>query len=435
MGTFAPIPEQLRPAPTPVDPLAEFGRISEIKSMMQQQQLQGQDIQTKQLQNQQLARESQDDQKWRSVMSDPQWDGTPEGMLKMGLQRGVGPKSYLGMQNAFIEQRKNFAAYTKDNLDNMAKTGDMYRGQLSSLIQGPDTAKQDAWTQVLQAGRKDPIEASTFNQMPDQYPGDTAAQSFANHLALGSVLAKEASDAKNAGARAQGSQTGANRLAGEQDPTNPLYSPTPAYLDSQAAQGNPGATTILSGQAKQAGAVAGAQAAAKQPYEMQLEQVRQNVAQQLSTNKDARDKIEGSVLKPYEDKMSSISELQSAVQQASNGNVAAARGVLLKLMGVTNPDGTKRYNEAEASRMLSMGSVPQRLAGSVKNLLTGDNWTPQMASDISSFASAQGQVAQTNLSRGIANVNQLYQTNVGSGLIPGGGRAPSFAEWKRAQPQ
>jgi hypothetical protein len=154
---------------------------------------------------------------------------------------------------------------------------------------------------------------------------------------------------------------------------------------------------------------------------LQLEQVRQQVAQTFQSNKNAQDKIEGTVLKPYEEKMSQITELQSALQQASKGNVTAARGVLLKLIGVTNPDGTKRYNEAEAQRLLQQGSIPQRFAGTIQNILTGDQWTPGMQKDMVSFAGAQAQAAYDNLNRGIGNVNRLYNTNVGQGLLQNSG--------------
>jgi hypothetical protein len=139
------------------------------------------------------------------------------------------------------------------------------------------------------------------------------------------------------------------------------------------------------------------------------------------------------VLKPFEEKMSQVSELQSAVQQAAKGNVTAARAVLLKLIGVTNPDGTKRYNEPEATRLMQQGNIPQRVAGTVKNLLTGDQWTGKMQSDMLSFAGAQADVARGNLNRGIGNVNRLYNTNVGGGLLQnsGGGNAmPAGATMK-----
>jgi hypothetical protein len=123
--------------------------------------------------------------------------------------------------------------------------------------------------------------------------------------------------------------------------------------------------------------------------------------------------------------MTSIAQLQSAVTQASKGNVTAARAVALKLIGITNPDGTKRYNEAEANRLISQGNLPERVKGSIKNLLTGDNWTDRMQQDMLGFADAQSQVAGDGLNRGISNINKLYNTKVGSGLMQPGSAAPN----------
>lgn len=430
MASSIPLPAlDIRPPAPPPSPLDEYARVANIKNALLGQQVGQAQLQGQQMQNQQQQLALQDDQKWRSVMSSPDWDGTPEGLLKQGLKQGVGPKSYLGMQQSILEMKQKAATLTGDQLKNEAAIGDQYRGQLTSIINGPDSQKQTAWgaavTQAEQAGHIQP------GSMTHQYPGDDTAQSLANHFALGSTLAKEASEQQQAAARKQASQTGANRLAAEQNPQSPLYAPTPAAVAMGSA---PGASAIQAGQTAQAGNVAGAQAAAKQPYELQLANVRAQVQQTFQNNKDAQDKIESNVLKPYQDKMSSISELQSALTQASQGNVTAARGALLKLMGVTNPDGTRRYNEAEASRMLSQGSVPQQVAGSIQNALTGNNWTPKMIADMQQFAAGQGAVAGQSLNSGIDNVNKLYNTSVGGGLRQSPTQQPAAANPRAAAP-
>lgn len=401
--------------PPQSNPFEDYGRILQMKNFIQQQQT-GQLAQQRMgLENQQLSEEVQDDAKWRSVLQDPSFDGTPEMLLQKGLKAGVGRKSYLTMQQAVTAHQQQLATLQKDQLDNLTKTQDVWRGQLQSIIDAPAEEKQNLW---LQEKQKVPQLAS---QLPDVYPGDDQAQAIANHLALGSTLAKEASEQKTAAARQQEAQTNATRLAQQQNPSSPLYAPTPAYVSLQAQQGNQTAQQIQTGEVQQAGRVAGAQEQAKFPYQLQIERVRQQVAQTFQNNKDAQDKIEQSVLKPYEDKQSSVQELQTAIQQAQQGNVTSARAVLLKLIGVANPDGTKRYNSAEADRLLSQGSIGQRFAGTVKNLLTGDNWTDKMAQDMQNFAEGQGEVAKANLNRGIANVNKLYGTNVGTGLVQSGG--------------
>jgi hypothetical protein len=114
--------------------------------------------------------------------------------------------------------------------------------------------------------------------------------------------------------------------------------------------------------------------------------------------------------------MSQIGELQSAIDQASQGNIAAARAALYKTIGVAQPAGTHRVAPTEVTGFSGMGSIPERIKGSIANALSGDPWTPQMVQDIKAFGQAQAQTAHDNLGRGIDNTNKLYGTQVGGGL-------------------
>lgn len=252
-----------------------------------------------------------------------------------------------------------------------------YNPQLAHTI--VDTLPQTPQTDAFRAKIDDPV---ALKQIVDQaIAGSPKQQELAN--------AKTTADA-----RKQQADTDAERLTQEENPNSPLNV----------------AKVSLAGQ----------EAQAKLPSEEAIAKVREEVTQQFQNNKDAKDKIESNVLKPYQDKMASVNELQSALNQAQQGNVTAARGVLLKLIGVTNPDGTKRYNEAEANRLLSQGNIPTKLQSSLQNALTGNNWTPQVINDMKSFADAQGQVAAQTLNNGIDNTNKLYGSQVGQGLKAGG---------------
>jgi hypothetical protein len=159
------------------------------------------------------------------------------------------------------------------NLDTITKQHDSYRGRLQSILDAPDEQKQSLWQQEIAT------EKAAGTQLPpeitDQYPGDDVARTYANHFALGSVLAKEATERTTADARAQQARTAAAQFAAKTDPSSPLYDPSAAYLAKKAAAGDADAKTILAQQAKQAGAKAGAEAAAKFPWEQKLEQMRQ----------------------------------------------------------------------------------------------------------------------------------------------------------------
>jgi len=379
--------------------------------------------QTRQVQLQQAQQAQADQQAMTAALR--AWDGKdPNDLPSLVLKNGGSANGVMMATQHLLDIRQKNAQLDEATLKNEQTRNDQERGRLLSILNAPQGQKQQLWDNEItaeeQAGR---IKPGTVSH---QYPGDDAATQFANYRALGSVLAKEASERLSATGSYLRGATAANEFSAKQNPQSPLYSPTPAAVSLGAQQGNQTMQQIQTGEATQAGNVAGAQAAARFPYESKLESIRQQVAQSTQLNKDAQDKIESTVLKPYEEKMTSIAQLQSAVQQASQGNVTAARAVALKLIGVTNPDGTKRYNEAEAERLINQGNVPQRIQSTVKNLLTGNNWTDQMQSDMLSFGDAQGQVAAGNLNRGIQNVNKLYGTNVGGGLMQNtAGKAPS----------
>jgi len=405
-----------------VDPLETYARVMQIQSMQGEAASRAASTQQTQLQNQNLIVAQQDDQKLRSAVAqavDDSGNFDPQKFATYAYHQGAKPSSVTDFLKGVTAQQQSAATLTADQLKNAQTAADQYRGRIQAIVNGPEEDKLKNWSAEISA--EETAYAKSGGQMgvppgtiTHVYPGDSPAQSFADHFAIGSTLAKEAIDRTTAQARQTTAQTGASRFAAEQNPQSSLYSPTPAALAAGTA---PNAQAINAGMAKQAGAVEGAKAAAQFPYQQKLEQVRSQVQQQFGQNKDAMDKIEGTVLKPYEEKLSQVGELQSAVQQAAQGNVTAARGVLLKLIGVTNPDGTKRYNEAEATRLMQQGNIADRFAGSVKNLLTGDQWTDKMSQDMLSFAEAQASVATTNLNRGIFNVNKLYGTNVGQGLV------------------
>ena len=360
-----------------------------------------------------------------------QWDGKDYNEIPTLIkQNGGSLNAVLDATQKIVARQQQNATLDETTLKNTQTRADQNRGRLQSIVDADPSQQNSLWdaeiTKEEQAGTIKPGAVS------HQYPGDDAATYWANHFALGSVLAKEASEQTAAQARATTANTAAAQFQAKTDPNSPLYDPSAAYLAKKAAAGDPEAKSILDTQVQQAGAKAGAEAAAKlpyvgpaaaaeaagkQPYQLQLEQVRQQVSQSMQITKDARDKIETSVLKPYQDKMAQIGELQSAIDQASQGNIAAARAALYKTIGVAQPAGTHRVAPTEVTGFSGMGSIPQRMAGSIANALSGDPWTPQMVQDIKAFGQSQAATAQDSLNRGIGNINKLYNTNVGGGLV------------------
>ena len=208
-------------------PLDMFARIAQIRGMQQNQQLQQAELQTRQLQNQQLQMESQDDQKWRAALADPNWDGTPADLLKNGLKQGVGPRSYMTMQQGLTQLQQGQATLGKDQLAIQQTIENKIGDSLEAVTTAPPNQKQAVYTQAKQdllstiqnaPGLNPQIQKGwiqQFAQMPDTYPGDDWAN---NHVALNklrSALTDEAlknaqtAEATGKGAEAQAAATNA----------------------------------------------------------------------------------------------------------------------------------------------------------------------------------------------------------------------------------
>jgi hypothetical protein len=440
----------------PEDVVGGLQRILAIKSLLGQQQTQQLQQTALQQENQERALSLQDQQTLRSLApnyiqkdSDGNVTGFDlNGLASDALTKGVNPSTVQAIQLQHAQAVSAMAGADEATRNNeLAKNKAAYEAlEGVRSIQDPQQ-KQATYQAAIPNLQKLGVDTS---KLPAQVPGDDKLQDFETSLGAHAQIladaktqadtAKAASDAKQADVDTALKQVTLNRIK------NAKPGDFDAQIDSLAPPGGSfgtlntqlktmangylsrgdfeGAQKVLQDGFNQIGDInketnplviqARAQAAAQTAQI--VEPLRQSILSQFQNNKDARDKIEKDVLSPYQQKMSSITELQSALTQAQQGNVTAARGALLKLMGVTNPDGTKRYNEAEAGRMLSQGSIPQRVAGSIKNALTGNNWTPQMISDMQTFAQGQGQVASQTLNSGIDNVNSLYGTSVGGGL-------------------
>lgn len=126
----------------------------------------------------------------------------------------------------------------------------------------------------------------------------------------------------------------------------------------------------------------------------------------------ASDKFEGGPLKQYQSKATEAQQLLEVDRQAQAGNITSARAVILKTIGVANPDGTKRYNSNEADQLLAQGSYSDRAKGFLKNILTGDQYTDKMHQDILGFGQGQLKVAEKEFRAGTRDINSTYDTKI-----------------------
>lgn len=429
-------------------PLQTYATLQQIIGQQQDQQLRAQQIQQGQLQ-------LQDQRAMSAAMK--QWDGQdPADLPGLILKNGGSANAVFGARNQILEYQTGLANKTKLELANEATRNDVIAGHIDEVKSLPVDQQPQAFeaakADLVNRGYLDPQKAQSFQyQGPDQL--DALEKVYVAHSAQVSdaLKAAQTGEALGKGAlaatQAQMNQIKlrlANAKPGDFDQQidsvipatqfGQLNAATKAMVNSSLQRGDVDSARqaldrafgTVSDIAKETNPqVAQARAQQAATTASIVEPLRQQILVQFQNNKDARDKIEATVLKPYQDKMSEIAELNATLDQAAGGNVASARAALLKMMGVSNPDGTKRYNAQEAARMVSMGSIPQRIQGTIQNALTGNEWTPQMVSDMRAFAQGQAGAAQQSLNGGIDNVNKLYGTNVGGGLkqgvLPDGG--------------
>lgn len=468
----AQIPNYSITQPAQPDLMQKYGQMLSMKNMLGQQQLLPLQLQEQQQQVQAQTQENQlreiqlkdqnglhqamidssgDPDKLRSAMADPKYGISPNGQF-----------STIKMLNEYkTSQIALDEATRKDNIDGDTAVADRYQ-KISQLPADQQPAaigdlKED--TDFL----KSLPARSRADVVNYQYQGPDSvtlmAHSHSTRQALDEQADKEAAAAKS---QAQANQANVE-TALKQVTLDRIKTSKPGDFDSQIDQlapptgpdGKPGplasfnkplkvavngalsrgdyetATQLLKDGFNQVGDISKETnpqvIAARGQIAAATAQASENARLQFSNDKDARDKMESAVLKPYQEKMSQIGELQSALGQANAGNIAAARATLYKVIGVAQPQGTHRVAPTEVSGFSGMGSIPQRIQGSIANALSGDPWTPQMVQDIKDFGAAQAQVAQDNLNRGVDATNTLYKTKVGEGLKTGGGAAPAAA--------
>src|SRR5260370_711890 len=126
-------------------------------------------------------------------------------------QNGGSLHGVLDASQKILDRQQKLATLNGDQLKNDQTRNDQYRGRIQAIIGAPDDQKQSLWdaeiTKEEQAGS---IKPGTMSRT---YPGDDQATYIANHFALGSVLAKEATEKISATGAAQRGQAAVGELA------------------------------------------------------------------------------------------------------------------------------------------------------------------------------------------------------------------------------
>jgi hypothetical protein len=413
----------------------QYGKMLQLKQLigdqkqqaimrpLQQQQAE-QSVQAATLENQQRQQEVQSQQAMVKAWSDPNFLSSvtgsdaaktsgvgfdPDAMTKHLVTNGVLPKDAMAMTQQFVERSQKIAATQKDIADTgaaNANTRDKGMKILADKIGGVLDAPTAKAGDMLATLKKDLV------QNPDNYAGvpkeDLAHlfQADLEHLpAMATMIGLDGKIADFHKAKFEAAKAGQGVI-----PDNGGLSP-----DSQQQVEKD--VAVATNPQVQAGkvAVAKAEATAREQVQAQMLPIMEQVRQQFANQKDARDKIETNVLKPFQDKMTDVTMARSAISQAET-NPVSARAAIFKMVGVAQPTGSHRVLPMEFTAFKYPGGVTDQVKEKFNDFLSGKPWTPEIAQAANAFIDGQSQAAQTSLNSGIDNTNKLFGTTVGTAL-------------------
>ena len=174
MGAYG-LPALAIHAPEQPDLLGQIGKITQLKSLLQGQQLQQGQLQ---MQQQQI----KDQQAMTAAMHD--WDGKDMQQLPILMKnKGASATAVIGMQTHILgqkEQLSNIAAKDAEsgskNVEALAKRNDIALGHVNTLDNLPDQQLAPTLTQIAQSGELDPQHAQAALQLAQQSPEQIRAQ-------------------------------------------------------------------------------------------------------------------------------------------------------------------------------------------------------------------------------------------------------------------
>jgi hypothetical protein len=411
----------------PTDPLEQLGRVQQLRTMAQQQQMQQQQMQyQQQLQPLQLQQEQQNvalsQQKVKDVQAGQaaynEWDGKDyNDFARLIIKHGgsVGSANEVAMyglqrQKELTDIAKSQSEADKNNQEVQKNNYDKLAGRITALNDLPDDQIGQGVMSLASDALRDKTMDQAHWQQAQQIANLPPAQIRQTLPNIAKWYQSESQQIENAQKQAATEKTRAE-TPGAAAESKLKQAQQTAYATWQADPRNQG-KGYDDYQAETKGQIAGTEARARMPYEIAVSNARQAVENQFWNRKDAATRVETQVLKPYEDKMKTVSELNSTLDLAEQGNVAASRAVLLKMIGVSNPDGTKRYNSAEAERLARQGNIPEQFKGAFLNALTGNQWTPKMISDMRDYSDSIANDASRSANYNVDITNRIHGTSV-----------------------
>ena len=187
MGSIPLIALQGHPAP---DPTEQFGRLAQLKGMMQQQQqaaamapLQQQEAQL------QIQKEKQAQADQQAMTQAMQESKSLDDIPSLILKHGGSAQAAIAFQQNRIAQKKSLADLSKDQFDLQQKQADLYQGAHDQVMKADPADRPQIYQQVVQGLKASGEDTS---QLPPDYPGDKNFEMLGHPLRLHSQLLQEA---------------------------------------------------------------------------------------------------------------------------------------------------------------------------------------------------------------------------------------------------
>jgi hypothetical protein len=433
------------------NPLGDASKLLALRSMMNQQTLQQQQI--------------QDQQATTQAMKD--WDPktqTYDDLAKMVLKNNGSANAAMGVTQHGLQVQQAVQSLNKDKLDNFIKAHQTVGDTLNGVLNLPDDQLHDGATKAVKsladAGIMDPQTAATSAQQIQATTDPTALRQQISNVAKVSLGAKAVADqqktaaetnASNAKAALDQAQTwldtnkanvikayqqNPQQLLSQIDAIAPPNGPNAALnartkSQVQFALGNgdvDGAKAALKQAADQVGAVEkDVQVATNPQIQQGKEQVaavegasRANVEAAMARGSNAAlaqvpphliGPATAAATKAGEDfaQAQSVSDrLQAMMDAAKNGNVVSYQLIPQEgALQVTTSQGVHRINMAEIQNY-GGGSLWQRLEGHIGKQLTGESIPDSVLSDMSDMQQIQQKGSAEKYNNSLKTINQTY---------------------------
>lgn len=321
-------------------------------------------------------------------------DDSMMGILTGLAKRGMSGPGLLAQAQAMLQRRTEYNKGTEEE-QTIRKNDHLYwQEALAELHNAPED-------------QRSPLLAAKLPLLIENSKSDPVLQAAAKGLAGHPERIDQVFNAVNGDIAALGlRKAGAEATEAEQKVINPATGVSPAQTSELAKE-------KLEQPLKEQ--LTRIEATAREQVQASMLPLMEDIRQQYANQKDARDKIDSTVLKPYQDKLTDITTARAAIAQADS-NPIAARAAIFKMVGVAQPSGSHRVLPMEFTSFKYPGGIVDRVKEHFNDFLKGEPWTPDIAEAANAFISGQEAAAQTNLNSGIDRTNKLYGTNVGRGL-------------------